>query len=377
MDFFLSMGCFLCLAFMNYYIEFNMLQVAIIGTVGIPACYGGFESLVENLTLNKSDDIQYIVFCSSKSYSERIAVYNNAKLYYLPLKANGLESIFYDIWSLIKTWRLKPDVVLILGVSGCIFLPIFKFFSNAKIVTNIDGLEWRRDKWGKWARRFLKFSESIAVKNSNVIITDNNAITNYVTKEYGIKSKTIAYGGDHAIIKHENIFYKSKAGYALALCRIEPENNVEMILEAYSRTSFEIKFVGNWSVSHFGRKMKEMYSKYSNINLLEPIYNPEELYKLRSNCSLYLHGHSAGGTNPSLVEMMHFGIPIFAFDCNFNRYSTEMKATYFKSVENLVELLCDSHDTNTLDMNGKAMRNIALKRYTWDSVSRLYEATYR
>lgn len=356
-----------------------MLKVAVVGVVGIPACYGGFESLVENLTLNKSGDIQYYVFCSSKSYSKHLEEHNNARLYYLPLKANGAQSIPYDILSLIKTWTLKPDVVLILGVSGCVFLPIFKLFSKAKIVTNIDGLEWKREKWGKWVKRFLKFSESIAVRFSDVVITDNKSITDYVFSEYGVKSKTIAYGGDHAIphINTSHDSHDSHDGYALGLCRIEPENNVEMILDAYSRTDLSLKFVGNWSASHFGRKMKSIYSKYPNIDLLDPIYDTKELYKLRSNCSLYLHGHSAGGTNPSLVEMMHFGVPIFAFDCNFNRYSTEMKAMYFNSAENLVEMLHANNDRNALGENGKAMQEIALKRYTWSTISKLYEVTYR
>ncbi|WP_052880215.1 DUF1972 domain-containing protein [Vibrio coralliirubri] len=353
-----------------------MLRVTVIGIVGIPACYGGFESLVENLTLNKGDDTTYSIFCSSKSYIEQLKEHNKAQLHYLPLKANGVQSIPYDILSLIKSWSLKPDVVLILGVSGCIFLPIFKLFSKAKIVTNIDGLEWKRDKWGRWVKRFLKLSESIAVKQSDLVITDNQAIADYVYEEYGISSETIAYGGDHAIIGTQIQHEKPQYGYALGLCRIEPENNVEMILEAYSQTSLLIKFVGNWSASQFGRKMKSMYSKFPNIDLLDPIYDLDELYKLRSGCSLYLHGHSAGGTNPSLVEMMHFGVPIFAFDCNFNRYSTEEKAAYFDSSQNLVEMLAITNDIDTLEANGKAMQEVAKKRYTWEIIAQQYEATY-
>ncbi|MEZ9660426.1 MULTISPECIES: DUF1972 domain-containing protein [unclassified Vibrio] len=352
-----------------------MKKVAVIGTVGIPACYGGFESLVENLTLNKND-ISYTIFCSSKSYSERLTEYNHSQLHYLPLKANGIQSIPYDILSMIKTWRISPDVVLILGVSGCIFLPIFKLFSNAKIVTNIDGLEWKREKWGKWVKRFLKFSESIAVRFSHVIVTDNQAITDYVYEEYGVKSETIAYGGDHAIVNIQLKPENNHGNYALGLCRIEPENNVDMILKAYSKTSYPIKFVGNWDTSEFGRKMKTQYSKFPNIELLDPIYDISELYKLRSGCSIYLHGHSAGGTNPSLVEMMHFGTPIFAFDCKFNRYSTENKATYFEGSDDLIEMLNSLNEPGVLEANGQAMKEVAQKRYTWKIIAQQYESTY-
>ncbi|MGR5350254.1 DUF1972 domain-containing protein [Vibrio mediterranei] len=353
-----------------------MRKVAVIGTVGIPACYGGFESLVENLTLNKNHGTKYSVFCSAKSYSDKLDEHNEAKLYYLPLKANGIQSIPYDILSLIKTWVIKPDVVLILGVSGCVFLPIFKLFSKSKIVTNIDGLEWKREKWAKWVKRFLKFSESMAVKHSDVIVTDNQAITDYVFDEYGVKSETVAYGGDHAIPKNIVQSMEQTGNYALGLCRIEPENNVEMILEAYSRTTKHLKFVGNWAASEFGRKLKMTYSKYTNIELLDPIYDIEELFKLRSNCSLYLHGHSAGGTNPSLVEMMHFGVPILAFDCNFNRYSTEEKACYFKNTDELVKLLNIDSNTIGFESNGRAMKDVAINRYTWEIIAQQYEATY-
>lgn len=350
-----------------------MKNISIVGTVGIPACYGGFESLVENLTLNVGDGIQYTVYCSSASYSEQSVSHNGANLKYIPLKANGIQSIPYDALSLIKCLFERPDVVVILGVSGCIFLPTFRLLSKSHVVTNIDGLEWKRDKWGKWARRFLKWSESLAVKYSDVVVTDNQAITDYVNAEYGINSKTIAYGGDHAIRDIEIDNPQDK--YALGLCRIEPENNVAMILEAFSSTKEKLKFVGNWQASEFGRKLKRQYNSFNNIELLEPIYDLDELYKLRSGCSLYLHGHSAGGTNPSLVEMMHFGVPIMAFDCNFNRYSTDNKACYFESSDRLVELL-DSKQAEALETNGVEMKRLANERYTWYQITRAYEQTY-
>lgn len=350
-----------------------MKKVAIIGTVGIPACYGGFESLVENLTKNTSREIKYTVFCSSRSYEKKFLHHNNAELIYLPLKANGVQSIFYDILSLFKCLFIKPDVILILGVSGCIFLPFFMAFSRSKVVTNIDGLEWKRDKWGTWTKRFLKWSEAIAVKFSNVVVTDNQAISDYVLFEYSVKSNVISYGGDHAL-RDINLELKNER-YALGLCRIEPENNVEMILEAFAKSGEKIKFVGNWNSSDFGCSLKTKYCNYQNIELLDPIYDLDELYRLRRQSSIYLHGHSAGGTNPSLVEMMHFGIPILAFDCNFNRYSTDNKASYFKTSDELVNLL-NSAKNGLFHDNGQDMKKIALERYTWNKISTAYEKTY-
>lgn len=149
-----------------------------------------------------------------------------------------------------------------------------------------------------------------------------------------------------------------------------------MILESFKGTSQHLKFVGNWNASEFGRALKEKFQNENNIELLDPIYNLDELFKLRSGCSLYLHGHSAGGTNPSLVEMMHFETPIFAFDCSFNRYSTENKAQYFDSVQAL-KVLLKRDDKDVLKNNALNMKEIADRRYTWAEISRLYETTYQ
>ncbi|MCL1049559.1 DUF1972 domain-containing protein [Shewanella abyssi] len=342
-----------------------MSKIAIIGTVGLPACYGGFETLVENLVDVQYQENDLTVYCSSKSYKQQSSSYKGAKLAYIPFKANGPQSIIYDIVSLSHALFKRPDVVLILGVSGCIFLPFFRFFSKSKVVTNIDGLEWRRHKWGKWAKRFLKYSEKLAVKYSNVVIADNQAIADYVQNEYAVKSAVIAYGGDHAV-GTDMIF--SDAGFALALCRIEPENNVEMILNAFSHTAKPLKFIGNWDNSDFGQKMKAKYSSFDNIDIIDPIYDIEKLSLLRASCSFYVHGHSAGGTNPSLVEMMHFAKPIMCFDCNYNRASTESMASFFSDSVGLVGNI----NTEQYSDNGQSMLEIAQRRYTWDIVRKQY-----
>ncbi|ABI72665.1 DUF1972 domain-containing protein [Shewanella frigidimarina] len=350
-----------------------MIKVAVVGTVGIPACYGGFESLVENLTSYTSNKIEYDVFCSSKSYTNKRSHYNGAQLSYIPLNANGVQSIFYDIISLIFCIFKKPDVTLVLGVSGCLFLPVYRLLSKSKIVTNIDGLEWKRDKWSKWAKKFLKFSEYMAVKFSDVVITDNKAIGDYVNAEYSKDNVVIAYGGDHAIIEGKHV--GPEQDYYLSLCRIEPENNVQMILNAFSKSQHKLKFVGNWNSSEFGRKLKREFSDQPNIDIVDPIYDVNQLFKLRSECKGYVHGHSAGGTNPSLVEAMHFEKTIFAFDCNFNRYTTEDKAVYFSSSKELNDKLTEV-TKDELAVISTDMKQIADRRYTWKVINHMYEETY-
>lgn len=357
------------------------MKVAIIGTVGVPANYGGFETLVEQLVRHKSsEDIQYAVYCSKKSYQEERWVYHGAKTEYIGLNANGIQSIPYDIISLIKAAR-KSDVILVLGVSGCAFLPIFRIFSKKKLIINIDGLEYRRDKWNKWVRKFLKFSESQAVKYGDVIVTDNKAITDYVMEEYDKPSELIAYGGDHVIMDVEDQFTTrvlreygiESNGYALGICRIEPENNVHTILEAFEAVKKKIVFIGNWHKSEYGRALEKKYKDSQYVMITPAVYDLNVLNVIRSNCSFFLHGHSAGGTNPSLVEAMFFEKPVVAFDCIYNRETTENKAFYFKDVAELAGLL---EKPSLQYANGSVMLEIARRRYTWKTIVQQYESLY-
>lgn len=354
------------------------MKVAVIGTVGVPANYGGFETLVDQLVRhNKSDELQYAVYCSKNSYPDQRWVYHGAKTEYVGLNANGMQSIPYDILSLLRASR-QSDIILILGVSGCAFLPIFRLFSKKKLVINIDGLEHKRDKWSKWVRKFLKFSEKQAIKYGDVIVTDNQGITDYVKEEYGKDSVLIAYGGDHVLTEFKpelqdkvlKEYDLTPEGYSLGICRIEPENNVHIILDAFEKARQPLVFIGNWDKSEYGKNLKDKYKDSKFVRITPAVYNLDVLNVIRSNCRSYVHGHSAGGTNPSLVEAMFFKKPILAFDCIYNRESTENKAAYFTDTESLVNLLRTNE--NELANNAENMAEISNRRYRWDYIARQY-----
>lgn len=354
-----------------------MKKISILGTVGIPASYGGFETLAENLArFHQANALagKLVVYCSAKSYPAGPETYLGAKLRYIGLNANGIASIPYDIVSLLSAVRHRSDVILLLGVSGSIALPLVRLLSRARIVTNIDGIEWKREKWKGAARWFLRFSERMAVRFSHEVVADNAGIAEHVVQSYGRDCHVIAYGGDHALQAPSKPYEGPPLPprYAFALCRIEPENNVAMILEAFAqRPDLPLVFVGNWNYSEFGRELKRRYAAFAHLHLLDPIYDIGVLRTLRGNAAVYVHGHSAGGTNPSLVEMMHFGVPILAYDCVFNRCTTDGKARFFRNAADLRGAVGTLDQPQAAQM-GAALRDLARTHYTWDAVGRAY-----
>lgn len=350
-------------------------KVSIVGTVGIPAKYGGFETLVEYLTKYVGHELDITVFCSKKAYNETHVSHNDANLKYVNLKANGIQSIPYDIISLFQAARIS-DTILVLGVSGCIALPIFRlFYPKKKLVINIDGLEHRRNKWKKSIQKFLKFSEKLAVKYGDTIVSDNKGIQDYVFSEYGKDSCLIAYGGDHATIEelseHVVSKYNIPSEYAFKVCRIEPENNIHLVLEAFKESQLPLVIIGNWDNSEYGLELKQEYAVFDSIIMLDPIYDQNILNQIRSNCSVYVHGHSAGGTNPSLVEAMSLSLPIVAFDVCYNRETTHNEALYFSSPLELQQTIQDLNKNALIALAGK-MKKIADENYTWEKISVQY-----
>lgn len=350
-------------------------RIAIVGTVGLPAAYSGFETLAEHLVRyneRKGSPLALTVYCSARHFADRPSTYHGATLQYLNLDANNASSLIYDAVSMASAIRHGVDTILLLGVSGAWAVPFVRLFSNARVVTNIDGIEWRREKWRGVAKWILRASEWIAARWSHELIADNGAIVDHVRRAYGRDSVLIAYGGDHALASAPLPFAGLPEHYALALCRIEPENNVALILEAFAADSrLPLVFIGNWDRSQFGRDLKERYGSCPHIRIVDPVYDVATLHTIRAGCSLYIHGHSAGGTNPSLVEMMHFGKPILAFDCVFNRQSTEDAALYFDDVAALRTLVVAADHASYAD-HGARMASIAHRRYTWNQVGAAY-----
>jgi glycosyltransferase involved in cell wall biosynthesis len=360
-------------------------RVAIIGTTGLPARYGGFETLAENLVNKLSNQFDFTVYCSTRYYwdpANRPREYKGAKLHYLPLNANGYQSIPYDILSVLHAVG-KNDVLLLLGVSGALMLPFIRMFTKKPVLVNIDGLEWKRPKWNFLAKKVLVLSEWMSVSFADELITDNKVIYDYVAHDYERKDhRLITYGGDHVRklpltndLIREYPFLASP--YAFHVSRIEPENNIHLILQAFSRSpQHQLVMVGLWSHGKYGQEMKSRFSRFENIHLLDPIYDQEKLNRIRTNASLYVHGHSAGGTNPGLVEAMTLGLPVFCYDVSYNRETTFNKAAYFQTAQDLMALLDEQSNMNLKAM-AQELEVLARTHYTWDQIAMQYAAAFR
>lgn len=353
-------------------------RIAIIGTVGIPAKYGGFETLAEHLVRHMSNEFDLTVYCTKKKYTkeERASTYLGAKLVYLPFDANGIWSIVYDCLSILHALFFS-DVLMVLGVSGGILFPFVRRFTNKKLIVSIDGIEWKRDKWIRPAKWYLWWAEKKAVKYSHADIADNESIQDYTAFRYKTLSNIIEYGADHTMKvtpepEHFTMYPFLKKPYAFKVCRIEPENNIHLVLEAFTRiTAMPLVMIGNWANSDYGRALFQQYNDCSNIILLNPVYDQGKLDLIRGNASFYIHGHSAGGTNPSLVEAMYLRLPVLAFNVSYNKTTTENKAWYFKQADDIVQIV-NAATPAERQQKAAQMKEIADRRYTWKVVADKY-----
>lgn len=354
-------------------------KVGIIGTNGLPGKYGGWDQLVIHLTTHLKSDFEFIVYTSYTNISKETKFYQDTKLKRVPFKANGIQSIPYDIYSMIHA-IFVCDVLFICGTSGCVFLPFVRLFKR-KIVLNPDGQEWKRGKWSGFAKWFLKTSEKFGIRFSSDIAADNIYIQQYLKEEYNKSSELIEYGGDQVLnVKLSEATaskYDIQAGkYAFKVCRIEPENNIDLILDAFSVCdSVKLMLIGNWNNSEYGISTRKKYAGYTSMMLLDPIYEQTILDELRSNCGIYVHGHSVGGTNPSLVEAMNLGLNIAAFDVCYNRATTEDSAHFFKNKQELSQIIF-SFASNELASNSNNMLQIARNRYKWSVITEKYKHVF-
>lgn len=358
------------------------LKVAIVGTNGIPAAYGGYETLADNLAKQIGTVVDMTVYCSKTQKQKHFvngSVYNNAKLKYYGLKANGLQSMIYDTITLVRS-AIKDDVIIYLGPGAGFVLPVLRLFGCKKnIIVNHGGLnEWEREKMSPFERRVAKLGHKCAARHSTYNIADNYLYRESLRHNFGTDSIVIRYGGDHAqeVPYSEELLTKYPfldKKYAVSVSRAQVDNNLHVVLEAYSRMPERLLvLVSNWQVSDYGKELREKYcNKYPNIFVLDAVYEPSEINAIRSNAQFYIHSHSRCGTAPSLCEAMSLGLPIIAFDVPVNHETTREKALFFKDAQTLVAAVKNVTDAEVKEL-ADASKHTAMEEFTWSHIAAQY-----
>jgi len=356
-------------------------KVYIVGTNGIPAKYGGYETLTEYLTKYLSAEFDFTVYCS-KTQETHLKEYNGAKLKYIPLKANGWQSIIYDFITLFHS-AFKADVILYLGPGAGFLIPFLKLFNN-NIIVNHGGLnEWEREKYSGFQRFVAKLGHKYAAISARYNIADGYQLKNSILIEFGADCEVIRYGGDHATkeVVDSSLLIKYPFlvdSYFVNVSRAQIDNNLHLVLEAFKNTpDRKLVIVSNWHVSKYGMELLNSYKdRFPNIIILEAVYLPKEINAIRGNAKVYIHSHSFCGTSPSLVEAMSLELPVFSFDIPTNRETTKDKAFFFKDSDELKNLIISVKDED-LDLNKKEMKSIADNEYTWHLIASKYADLFR
>lgn len=359
-----------------------MKKIVLIGTNGIPAHYGGIETLAEYLARDLDEDYDLYCYCSKTPKEKQLETYRNTTLIYTRWKANGWQSILYDGLTILKSLR-KHDVLVVLGCS-CGPAMWFKRFTHKHIVLNaIGGREMEKVRGAKILGRIevaiKKWMEGLQARYADYVIIDNAANVELFEEKYHVKALLAEYGGDHAIAEPITEEAAKKypflnGQYDVTVSRAQEDMNIHMVIDAYKQVPERtVVIVSNWQKSEYGQKLyAENAGKYDNIILLNAIYDQKELNIIRSNATLYLHTHSMCGTAPSLVEAMYLNLPVICFKVPTNLETTEHKSIYFETVPGLVLLLKNMNE-ETLVRIKHDLHEIAVRRYNWKRISGIYK----
>ncbi|WP_128331190.1 DUF1972 domain-containing protein [Apibacter sp. HY039] len=354
------------------------MNIAIIGTRGIPNHYGGFEQFAEYLSLGLVKACHQVTVYNSHSHPYQGKEWQGVSIVhcYDPEDKMGTVGQFIYDFNCIKDTRKKNfDIILQLGYTSSSIWGWMLPRSKSVVTTNMDGLEWKRTKYSKKVQKFLQFAEKLGVKYSDFLISDSIGIQDYLKEKYNKNSLYIPYGADlfdspdDSCISQFNI---SKFNYNMLIARLEPENSVDTILEgvAKAKNNYPFLVIGKHETK-YGEYLKNKFQEHSNIKFLGGIYDINILNNLRYFSNLYFHGHTVGGTNPSLLEAMSSKALICAHKNIFNYSILDQDAVYFENSEDVCRIILTINKINYEDKIKSNEQKINDK-YNWDIIVEKY-----
>ena len=356
-----------------------MASIYLVGVRGIPNRYGGFERLVEVLApYLATQGHEVTVFCEGAAQEGwHSDLWHGVRRQFVPVSAKGpLATLQYD-W---RSFGAIPAgaIALIFGYGTACFQLRLRL-RRIRHAVNMDGIEWQRQKWSQLARRWLRLNERVAIKLSDILISDHPEIQRYLADSLGASSTMITYGvdmftdlgtshPDHPVLNRQD-----GRPYFLVIARPEPENQVHVLLHAYtqSQSTQDMIVVGNFDANAYGIELKR---SYPTVRFVGPIYETDVLNAMRKQATLYLHGHSVGGTNPSLIEAMAAGALVAAHENPFNRWVLGNDGgLFFASVEDLAARMAAPPTLEARAQMIRSAQQACEERYLWSGILNDYQ----
>lgn len=362
------------LLFIPYFPE---MKIAIIGSRGIPARYGGFETFAEHLAKDLVSHGHEVTVVVSKNHPGLETLDSRIKIIQSAYK-KSVHPVWY-YWDSLRLTKGKQDIVLVCGVGGALFYPMYRS-AKTQLITNVDGLEHLRTKFSRVKKSYVRLAQRLTRQYSQHIIADGTGVGDFWTRSLHVpenKISIIEYGADEPMkFRMEDLvnYGVAQGGYYLVVARLVPENHIREIVEGYLQTSTSRKLivVGGIDNSAYVRELLKLQSP--NVKFAGAIYDKQILDSLRGGAFAYLHGHSVGGTNPSLLEAMITGAVCVCHDNMFNREVTANSQLYFTSVPELARQLEALEHFSDEKISGYKHSTIQRVKsyYTWERICTVY-----
>lgn len=356
------------------------MRIAMLGTRGVPARYGGFETAVEEVGARLAEmGDEVIVYC--RNDGQRLREFRGMRLVNLPaIRRKSAETLSHTALSVARSAvRDRPDVAVVFNAANAPLLPVLRA-AGIPVAVHVDGLEWKRAKWAGSGARYYRWAERAAVRRANAVIADARAIADHIRAEYGREAIYIPYGAPLVAPGPQRVgeLGLEPNGYHLVVARFEPENHVREIVGGYvaSPARLPLIVVGDAPYSdEYRAAIRASAAADPRVTFRGAIWDQQLLDVLYAHCRSYLHGHSAGGTNPSLLRALGAAAPVTAFDCVFNREVTAGHARFFTDPADVAAAVtADEAGPREQAISGQAGREHAARTYRWDDVARDYRA---
>ncbi len=357
------------------------LSIAMVGTRGVPAHYGGFETAVEEIGRRLSDRGHSVrVYCRRGNAEGDPTQHLGMELVTLPVvKKRSLETLAHTALSTAHLLRHRTDVAFVFNSANAPLLPLVRA-ARVPVATHVDGLEWKRAKWGPVGQRYYRLAERVSVLLSDALIADAQGIADYYQQRFRARSELISYGAPVLQGPGSDRLTElglQPGGYHLVVARMEPENHVHVIVEGYVRSSAERPLVVVGSAPYadaYIASTRALAEGDDRVRFVGGVYDQQLLDQLYANALTYLHGHSVGGTNPSLLRAIGAGSATLAYDVNFNREVLGHDGRYFSDPADAARLLEQAEADPTGTTERGARLAVRARDYDWDAVADAYEA---